>query len=527
MYFLLLKFFNLFLLNRLFANIVSYTKSYIPMKTIHLFLILLFISTGIISAQNTDKDILNKYLESITIEEVTNYCEVMTSNEFEGRVSGSPGFWKTADWLAKNLEEWGIKPAGENGGYFQMFDSPYTDVKESGSISIQISGRKDSKSYSFPQDFYSGSHSSSGKVKGEAVYVGFGISAPELGYDDYEGIDVKGKILVFEPGLPVQANHPDYDKWVYYSYHKNKFAIAMKKGAKGLLYTDKLANPNTVYLEGFVYAHIGKEIIADLFEGTDTSYEQQRKKILEELKPQSVPLNKVVNLTAKTKHFAEAKACNVIGIIEGTDPVLKNEVIIIGGHFDGQGKLGDLVFPGALDNATGVANVMAAARAMSQSGIKLKRTVMFLFIGGEENGLHGSNRYVESPVFPKNKTIAFFNLDMVGNGTGIGIYGGQTFPHLLQHFEENNRLFVNRELTATQVRPLVGRPRSDGAVFQKAGYATLGIGTPGRVKEVFYHNHMDNMDAITTDVMRDVARLIYLSFIDMANDESLIHHDQK
>jgi hypothetical protein len=503
------------------ANIVSHTKSQLPMKTLQFFLSFILLSAGLISAQDTEREILNKYLESITIEEVTGYCEVMTSDEFEGRVSGSPGFWKTAEWLASKMKDWGIKPAGENGGYFQVFDSPYTDVKESGSISIQISGKKDAKSYSFPDDFYSGSHSFSGKVKGEAVYLGFGISAPELGYDDYEGIDVKGKILVFEPGLPVQPNHPDFDKWVYYSYHKNKFAMAMEKGAKGLLYTDKMANPNTVYLKGFVYAHIGPGIIEDLFEGTGTNYEQQRKKILEELKPQSLPLNKTVHLSAKTKHDANAKACNVIGIIEGNDPVLKNEVIIIGGHFDGQGRLGELVFPSALDNASGVANIMAAARALSQSGIKLKRSVMFLFIGGEENGLHGSNQYVENPVFPKEKTIAFFNLDMVGNGTGIGIYGGQSYPPILKHFEANNRLFVNRNLTATQVRPLVGRPRSDGAVFQKAGYTTMGIGTPGRVKDIFYHNHMDDMNALTTDVMRDVARLIFLSFIDMANDENL------
>lgn len=491
------------------------------MKTLQIFLAFIFFGTGFMSAQKSDRENLNTYLESITIEEVTKYCEVMTSSEFEGRVSGSPGFWKTAEWLANNLKDWGIKPAGEDGGYFQIFDSPYTDVKESGSISIQISGKKDTRTYSFPEDFYSGSHSSSGKVKGEAVYLGFGISAPELGYDDYEGIDVKGKILVFEPGLPVQPNHPDFDKWVYYSYHKNKFAMAMEKGAKGLLYTDKMANPNTVYLKGFVYAHIGPGIIADLFEGTGTSYEQQRKKILDELKPQSLHLNKIVNLSAKTKHDAQAKACNVIGIIEGSDPVLKNEVIIIGGHFDGQGKLGNLVFPSALDNASGVANIMAAARALSQSGIKLKRSVMFLFIGGEENGLRGSNYYVENPFFSKEKTVAFFNLDMVGNGTGIGIYGGQTFPQILKHFEENNRLFVNRNLTATQVRPLVGRPRSDGAVFQKAGYSTMGIGTPGRVKDVFYHSHMDDMNALTTDIMRDVARLIFLSFIDMADDENL------
>lgn len=479
----------------------------------------LLVSTGIFP-QTTDSDKLQKHLETITIDEVTSYCEVMTSDAFEGRVSGSPGFWKTANWIAGLLEEWGIQPGGDDGSYFQYFASPFTNVQEAGSISLR-SDRKTKKTYSFPEDFYSGSNSASGRVKGDAVYVGFGISAPELGYDDYAGMDVKGKILVFEPGLPVQTNHPDFDRWVFYSYHINKFATAKKKGAKGLVYIDQMANPNTAYLDGFIYAHAGTQIIRDLFEGTGTSHEEQRKKILEELKPQSLSLEKTIELSARTKHYPDAKACNVIGIIEGSDPVLKNEVIIIGGHFDGQGRLGNLVFPSALDNASGVANILAAARALAQSGVRPKRTIMFLFIGGEENGLRGSTHYVENPVFPKEKTIAFFNLDMVGNGTGIGIYGGQSYPLMLRHFERNNNDFIGRELTSSLSRPSVGRPRSDGAIFQKAGFPTLGIGTPGRVKEIFYHSHKDNMEALTTDVMQDVARLIFLSFIDMANDTEL------
>ena len=490
------------------------------MKTKFTLLLIAFLFSVGLNAQ-TDAENLNKYLETITIEEVTSYCKVMTSEEFEGRVSGSPGFWKTAHWIADYMREWGIQAAGDEGSYFQYFASPYTNVKEAGSISIHFSADKTKKTYSFPEDFYSGSNSATGKVKGEAVYLGFGISAPELGYDDYAGVDVKGKILVFEPGLPVQSSHPDFDKWVYYSYHKNKFAIAKEKGAKGLLYIDQLANPNTAYLKGFVYAHAGPQIIQDLFEGTGTTHQEQRKKILDELRPHSIAMNKTIELSAKTKHYRVAQACNVIGIIEGSDPELKNEVIIIGGHFDGQGKLGDLVFPSALDNASGVANIMAAARAIGQSGIRPERTIMFLFIGGEENGLRGSTHYVENPVFPKEKTIAFFNLDMVGNGTGIGIYGGQSYPEILKHFEKANDEFIGRNLTSSPSRPSVGRPRSDGAVFQRAGYTTLGIGTPGRVKDIFYHSHKDDMDALTTDVMRDVARIIYLAFPELANDESL------
>ncbi len=491
------------------------------MKSISLLLATFFLGLQIIYPQQTEQEILKKYLGTITIEEVLNYSKTLTSKEFEGRLSGTPGFWKAARWIAQNFEEWGIRPGGDNGSYFQKYNCSYTLVIQPGNLSIQTLGGTEKRHYNFPDDFYSGSHSSSGEIKGEAVYVGYGISAPELGYDDYEGIEVKGKIVVLKPGLPVQTTHPGFENWVYYSYHKNKFAIAKRKGAVGLLYTDKIANTNTIYQEGFVYAQIGEKVVADLFEGTGTTMEKQNNKIISELKPQSMYLNKTVNIGAKTKHNPQATAGNIIGVIEGSHPELKHEVIIIGAHFDGQGMMGDLLFPSALDNASGVANIMAAARAISQSGIQLDRTIMFLFLGAHENGMHGTNFYVENPVFPRENTIAYFNLDMVGNGTGIVIFGGQTHTRLFHHFEENNRLFVNRNLSATPVRPLIGRLRSDGAIFQREGFSALGIGATGRVKEVFYHDHRDNVDVLTPDLMRDVARLIYLSFIGMANDENL------
>ena len=491
------------------------------MKTKICILILVILSPVIIKGQYNEETVLKKYFESITIEEVSGYSRVMTSAEFEGRLSGSPGFWKTANWIAEKLKQWGIEPAGDNGTYFQNFPNPYTTVTHPGSITLRCNSSKSKIQYSFPDDFYPGSNTASGRVKAEVVYVGYGISAPELGYDDYAGVDVKGKIVVFHPGLPVGPNHPGFENWVFYDFHKTKLAIARAKGAKGLLYIDQLANTNTMYQDGFVYAHIGPRIVQDLFEGSGTTLEQQRKKLREELKPQSLYLNKTIEMRAKSKHYTNATAANVIGIIEGSDPVLKNEVIIIGAHFDGQGKLGDLLFPSALDNASGTANIMAAARAIAQSGIRPARTIMFLFIGGHENGMYGVAHYLQNPVFQREKTIAFFNLDMVGNGTGISLMGGQSFPEINKHFEKNNELFVGRNFVATPYRQPVGRPRGDGIMFQLAGYTAFGVGTTGRVKEMFYHDHRDNMDTLTPDVMRDVARLLYLSLIDMANDPLL------
>ena len=135
--------------------------------------------------------------------------------------------------------------------------------------------------------------------------------------------------------------------------------------------------------------------------------------------------------------------CNVIGIIEGYDPDLKNEVIIVGGHLDGVGYYGDVVLPGALDNGSGVADIMGAAKALSESPVKLKRTIMFLFMGGEEGGLLGSQFYCKKPKFPKNKTICYFNIDMAGTGSGVYVSGIKSFPDIFTSFSEGINKYLD------------------------------------------------------------------------------------
>jgi Zn-dependent M28 family amino/carboxypeptidase len=166
---------------------------------------------------------------------------------------------------------------------------------------------------------------------------------------------------------------------------------------------------------------------------------------------------------------------------------------------------------------------MAAAKAMSLSGIPMKRTVMFLFIGGEENGLLGSKLYVEKPVFPPEKTITYMNLDMVGNGTGLAVNAGNPYKGLLSYFEQANSNYIHRPLRTSAPVPgeYYGRPRSDGVVFSQKGYRTMSIGTTDGVKKVYYHLPGDDPDAITIDIMEDVAKMIYVALINMANDPEI------
>ena len=459
--------------------------------------------------------------ESISETEIVEYVTILTSLDFNGRLSGSPGYTKSAEWVASKFQEWGIKPLGENDSYLQYFDNPYTKILDRGSVSYQfkdIHGLIAEKNYSFPDEYYPGQNSGSGTIEGELVYVGFGISAPELSYDDYKGIDVRGKIIVMESGLPVKGDNSEIEKWVPFDYHQYKFKNAIAHGVKGWLYINKLANPNTSYDENIVYAHIGEEIASEIFNASDLNYQNVRDNIVKTLKPNSLKLKGKAIISANTQRFENTKSCNVIGLIEGTDPILKNEVIIIGAHLDAVGNLGKLL-PGALDNASGVVDIMAAARALAQSSVKPKRSIMFIMFGGEECGLLGSTFYVNNPKFPKEKVVCMINLDMVGNGTGLAIWGGESFPELSKYFTDANSNYIKRTMRTSEARPIKTRPRTDGAVFTMNGTKSFAIGTTNGVKPVYYHHPLDNVDALTPDIMVDVAKLIYYGLLGVANCE--------
>jgi hypothetical protein len=470
---------------------------------------------------------LMKQFHTIQSEEMMTWVEKLCSPEFNGRLTGTPEYLESARWVAGKFKEWGIKPGGDDGDYFQWFNIPYTVVNDIGSLTLnlpQADGSMIKKNYSYPDDYYPGMNSGNGEITAQVIYVGYGITAPELNYDDYKGIDVKGKIVLMNRDVPyTDPRNPEYQKWVAYCYHQYKLENAVKHGASGFLYIDGIgANPNISYDQSIIVCGIGAAPLEDLFAGSKTTNKELTDRMIKTLKPFSFNTGKIVTIKANTTRHPEGKACNVIGLIEGSDPVLKNEVIIIGGHLDAVGRAGKVV-NGALDNASGIVDIMGGAKAIAQSGISLKRSVMFLCLGGEENGLIGSKLYVSKPVFDKEKTVTYINLDMVGNGTGLAVSGGSPYKDLINYFVEANKKYIHRTLRTSAPVPgaYYGRPRSDGVVFSMAGYRTMSIGTTDGFKKVFYHLPGDDPDAITIEIMEDAAKLIYVALINMANDTSL------
>ncbi|UCG27344.1 MAG: M28 family peptidase [Bacteroidales bacterium] len=474
-------------------------------------------------AQDEFGDALMKQFHLITSKDALDWVTELSSPKYNGRLSGSPEYIAASEWVARNLREWGIKPGGDNGSYFQWFDKGYNEVHETGSLYMHIpagEGNVIKKYYTFPDQFFPGMTSANGEITAEVVYIGYGVSAPEHNYDDYKGIDVSGKIVLMNRDVPYKdAGNPEYARWVQYCYHQYKLENAVKHGAAGMLYIDGThANPNISYDPDFIWCGIGREPLNDIFAGSGTSNEEILEKINESMKPRSFGTGVIFTIQAETTWHPEGRVCNVIGIIEGTDPQLKDEVIIIGGHLDGVGNCGVLL-PGALDNASGIADILGTAKAMALSGIPLKRSVMFLFIGGEEVGLLGSQFYIDHPRFAWEKTLCYINLDMVGNGTGFFIGSGKNYPGIYRFFEEANREYLHRDMRTSEASDNYGRPRSDGIIFSRAGIPTLGIGITGRLKPVYYHQPGDTPEMVTPEVMEDVSKLLYVAITKMARED--------
>lgn len=495
----------------------------------HLISFLIIFSSGLVplSAQDEFETELLRNFHKITSEEMMSWVHKLCSPEFNGRLTGTPGFVASAEWVAGKFREWGLRPGEKDNSWFQWFDMPYTVLNNSGSLSLllkQSDGSFIRKNYRYPDEYYPGMNSGSGEVTAEVVYVGFGITAPELNYDDYKGIDVRGKIVLMNRDVPyTNPLNPEYKKWVGYCYHQYKLENAVKHGAAGFLYIDGIgANPNITYDPSIIVCGIGPEALNDLFAGQKFSNGELTARMIKTLKPSSFNMGRVMTMTAGTTRHNDGKGCNVIGVLEGSDPVLKNEYIIIGGHLDAVGNAGQVV-NGALDNASGVVDIMAAAKAMAESKNKIKRSVMFIAIGGEENGLLGSKLFVAQPTVPMEKTVVYINLDMVGNGTGLAVSGGKPYASLNSFFEQANTKYIHRPMRTAAPEPnaYYGRPRTDGVVFSMAGYRTMSVHTTDAVNKVFYHLPGDDPGALTPDIMEDVAKMLYVGLTNMADAEVL------
>ncbi len=472
--------------------------------------------------EKTDEQKLLEVVHSISSHTLFDYVKELALDKYGGRLTGTQEYLDSADWVVSHFKKWGIAPGGDNNSYLQAFPNPYTLVFEDCEVSLHIPYKNDTikKIYTYEDDFIPGSTSGSGEITAEVVYVGYGITAPELGYDEYKGVDVKGKIVLLEREAPVPSDKdPElFEKWRSYSFHQYKLENAVAHGARGMLYNyGPIANPNNAYDPNFIYSHVGSVVVADAFSGTGKDHTQVVETIEKTLKPQSFATGKVFTIRNTTEHHPDGVAQNVIGVIEGSDPSLKGELIIIGGHLDHVGRCYE-VMPGANDNASAVAVILGLAEALTQSPIKPKRTIMFNCFGAEEQAVAGAQYYVEHPLFPLEKTIGLINMDGVGCGDKLEALAAENYPKFWAFIDEANVKYIHREIQSTSFANNA-RPRLDAARFMWKGVPSITFFATGAPS--FYHITKDDITTITPEIMEDLTQILFLAVLDMANQDDL------
>lgn len=486
------------------------------------FLVSFFLAVQSLPAEEKEEEKLLQSVHSISSHKLFDYVKELASDKYAGRLTGTEEYNASAEWVVSHFKKWGIAPALSQNSYFQAFPIPYTLVFKGCEVYLHLpsKGSAIQKYYQYESEFIPGSTSGSGEVTAEVIYVGYGATAPELGYDDYKGVEVKGKIILMEREVPVS---PDKDpelfkKWRPYSFHQYKLENAVAHGAKGMLYNyGPISNPNNSYDKGFIYSHVGSAVVSDVFSGTGRKHKDVVAKIKKNLKPQSFATGKTFTIKNITEHHPEGIGYNVIGILEGSDPVLKEEVIILGGHLDHLGRCYEIM-PGASDNASAVAVIMGIAEAMSKCPIKPRRSVMFLCFGAEEQGVVGSEYYLEHPVVPLEKTLAFVNMDGVGCGDKLGALAAKNYPEFWEFIEKANEKYIHRVVSPSYFAN-IARPRLDAARFIWKGVPTISFSAHGA--RSYYHITKDNLDTITPEILEDLAQLIFIAMLDMANQDSI------
>ena len=384
------------------------------------FFLVLVLLIGTLSAQNNNPE--------ITATEIKDHIDYLASDDLEGRMTGTSALYKAADFLKNEFESYGLKPLFD-GSYFQEF--PFMEKLEVGNKNELFTEFNDANSsggrYSkLMDDFIPISFTDNLSVDGQIVFAGYGISAKDLEYDDYAGIDVQDKIVV------VFRNHPDmkspHSKFEQYSSLRYKTTNARDKGAKGIIFVntkDKTEDPlielkydNAAKITGISAINVKRKQFAFI------PLIELQNKIDSTLKPNSYLLDQHTPHISITTEVTEVKgtSVNVGGIVKAMNNKFPGEYLVIGAHFDhlGWGGQNSLyigepsIHNGADDNASGTSGLLELAEKFSSVKNDLNRDIILIAFSGEELGLLGSSYVVNNFPFPIENNIAMINMDMIG-----------------------------------------------------------------------------------------------------------------
>lgn len=499
-------------------------------KSIFFFLVALCISFSTYSQEQA--------LYSIVQADLQRYLIFISSDSLRGRHFGTdvPGLQIAADYIRKNIQKDGLKPGCDN--YFQTV--PIISAKpDAENTFLKITSENGKTIYDTPDILSLNRQAISEVISGEGIFAGFGWQDTLTGYDDLKGIDLKGKIAFIVQGTPEMLNKTKAQRWNN-RMELTKTENIFNAGAKAVIV---VTSPNDVKSQTFNQVKswrarqqyslvltgnnsVGNPVFIVAPDAVDAMLGKhgRLKKLLKSGDKNQICFNRNYKIDVQVNRIAEPlKGTNVIGVVEGSDPVLKNECVVYMAHYDhlGIGKDGD-VYNGADDNGSGTVALLELAKAFQSLKVKPKRSILFLWVTGEEIGLFGSEYYVNHPVFPIEKTDACINIDMIGrvyeprdsvwknspkqvkDYDGVYTLASNFCPQMLEISDsacKSLNLVPDKSLPERFIRS------SDQYNFHKKGVPILNVATGYHAD---YHKVTDEVSRINFDKMKRVVDLCFL-----------------
>ncbi len=441
-----------------------------------------------------------------------DHVYVLASDSLRGRYSGFQGAELLDAYITGHFSRIGLEQPFGDDGYLHRFSYGAGEYAMPSSLLFHYEDGTVDTAYMW-QDFNIYKYSGFGDVKGRLLFVGYGISAPDKGWDDYAELDAEGAVVLAMRGAPDIPNV----RWGKERGSGYKSTLALERGAVGFIMTDgsvpKYATIGQKYYRDEMPAVWMSSDLADtLLKSTGKTKSEWVEEIGENGKPVSQALNIDVSLQVGGEYFPERETHNFVGILPGTDPELKREAVLIGAHADHHGvDAAGNVYPGADDNASGAAVMMELAELFAKSPLQNKRTLIFAGFAAEEEGLVGSGKLVDDLPIGDYKIVSMINMDMVGQGDGsIGVAGLGEFPIL------GDLMFSQWSDTALNDLKFWGlHGSSDQASFMEAGIPSYIVGARG--KHPNYHTPNDTAGAIKTDILKSVGEMTYHCVTVLAN----------
>jgi hypothetical protein len=490
----------------------------------------------------------------ITQNELKADVYFLAAPEMAGRKTTSRESRIAANYIAAEFLRLGLKPLGDDGSYFQNFDLTLAAQDDAHTVLAVRQGSVE-KSYQLGHDFdltWITQTTNPTTVSAPVVFLGHGIHAPEYGYDEFSGIDLHGKIVIILPHEPQEndANSKFKGKWhTFHAYDQVKYEEIRKAGAVGILEViEKTPHrppaassaPRQDWFPDAIYSlpeywdlpvfEITEDLANQLLVSSGTTVDELHHQIDRDLKPHSFELKQTMATMSKTYTGRRVVAArNVLGLLEGSDPKLKNEYVVVSAHHDHLGVVGGRTQYGADDNASGEAAMLAVARALVAQGQRPKRSILFASFDSEEAGMLGSFYYAKHPALPLEKAAAVLNMDMVGRNedsltwkldpaytaSSVNLVGTRYSSDLRKIAEQANApLHLNLDFKTDEEDREEWLARSDQFVFTTLGVPVILFNTG---EHPDYHTENDTWDKLNYPKLEKIAQLVLRTAEGVAN----------